>query len=85
MHEGAGAVEALLTFGEGDGDGFAAAVGEGGDGGREIFGRTSLCGQRECGGCCGGCGGGEEESTAVDLVGVSIGPGVSESSGSWVL
>ena len=54
VHEGAGAVEALLALGEGDGDGFVAAVGEGGDGGREIFGLAGLR-QRDGGSC--GCGG----------------------------
>ena len=41
VHEGAGAVEALLAFGEGDGDGFGAAVGEGGDGGGRVFGAAA--------------------------------------------
>ncbi len=36
VHEDAGAVEALLALGEGDGDGLVAAVGEGGDGGWEF-------------------------------------------------
>ena len=38
VHEEAGAFEALLAFGEGDGDGFGAAIGEGCDGWREFFG-----------------------------------------------
>ena len=62
----AGAVEALLALGEGDGDGFVAAAGEGGDGGRKIVGLAGLRGESEGGSCC-DCRGGNEETAAVDV------------------
>ncbi len=66
MHEGAGAVETLLAFGEGDGNGLGAAVGEGGDAGREIVALVRLCGECEGGRGRGCCGRGQEESAAVE-------------------
>ena len=68
LHEGAGAVEALLAFGQGDGDGFIAAVGEGGDRGRELgFGgrrRGGSLGFESEGRGCSGCGGGQEKASS---------------------
>jgi hypothetical protein len=64
MHEGAGSVEALLTLGESDGDGFGAAVGEGGDGGWEMVRLVRLLCESECW-RCDSCGGRSEKKAAT--------------------
>ena len=48
VHEGAGSVEALFALGEGDGDGFGSAAGEGRDGGRETVWLVGLLCERQC-------------------------------------
>jgi hypothetical protein len=64
MHEGAGSLEALFAFGESDGGGFGAPVGEGGDGGREMVRLVGLLCESERWRCR-SCGGRSEKEAAT--------------------
>jgi hypothetical protein len=64
MHEGAGLLEALLTFSESDGGGFGATVGQGGDGSWEMVRLVGLLRESERGRYR-GCGGRSEKEAAT--------------------
>lgn len=66
MHESASAVEALFAFGEGDWDGFGAAIRKSGDGGRESVRRVRLCGEIEGGVAAAATGEGQEKAAAIE-------------------